>query len=190
MNINYKDYGVDIGNEFVSQIKSSISDTYSNDVLSNISGFSGCFEIPQGYSNPVLCAVTNGVGPKLKLESNKLESIGIDLVAMCVNDLMCNFVKPLFFLDYYETHSLDIERSLKIIKSISWRYRIANCSLIGSQSAEMPSICEDGDFEVFNMGIGLVVIASQKDVQTIISNSSARKMGIIESGKREVIIED
>lgn len=157
--MKYKDFGVDIetGNRFVSVIKDRAKSTFSQHVLGGIGGFSAAFEIPSGYENPVLCATTDGVGSKLKLalEYDKLHGIGIDLVAMCVNDLLCSFAKPMFFLDYYATHSIDIARSSLIIDSIIEGCCIAGCSLIGGESAEMPSIYDVGDFDLAGFCVGI-----------------------------------
>lgn len=163
--ISYKDCGVDIqkGNDFVSHLKSLTQDTFSPFVLGGIGGFSGCFEIPHGYTNPVLCAATDGVGSKLKLalDSNRVDDIGVDLVAMCVNDLICDFAKPLFFLDYYATHSLDVDKSLRIVRGIARGCKLAECSLIGGESAEMPSIYKKGDFDLAGFSVG---IAEKQDL--------------------------
>lgn len=157
--LTYKDFGVDIdeGNSFVQDLKPLVKQTFNNHVLGGLGGFSGCFEIPQGYKNPVLCSATDGVGSKLSLaiSYNKLHGIGIDLVAMCVNDLICDFAKPLFFLDYYATHKLIKAQALEVLKGIIEGCKIADCALIGGETAEMPSIYAKGDFDLAGFAIGI-----------------------------------
>lgn len=157
--ISYKSAGVDIdaGNEFVSKIKPLVSATFDKNVLGGIGSFSGAYELPSGYKKPVLLGATDGVGTKLKLaiDSNRLDLVGIDLVAMCVNDLICNFAKPLFFLDYYAMGHLDIENSVQILSGIANGCKLAQCSLIGGESAEMPGMYHENDFDLAGFAVGI-----------------------------------
>lgn len=167
----YKDFGVDIdgGNEFVNKLKPLVASTFSPLVLGGIGGFSGCFELPKGYENPVLCAATDGVGSKLTLalKHNRLSKIGIDLVAMCVNDLVCDFATPLVFLDYYAMHALNIDKSLSILQGITQGCKLANCALIGGESAEMPSVYKKGDFDLAGFAVGVAEKADLKKRQSV-----------------------
>jgi phosphoribosylformylglycinamidine cyclo-ligase len=161
--ISYKDSGVDIdaGNSLVENIKPFIAKTKRKEVLGNIGSFAGAFELPTGYKNPVLLSGTDGVGTKLKLaiESKRLDSIGIDLVAMCVNDIICNWGEPLFFLDYYATGKLNIKEASDVIKGIARGCEISQCALIGGESAEMPGMYQENDFDL----AGFVVGIAEKD---------------------------
>lgn len=157
--ISYKDSGVDIdaGNSFVNEIKPLVKSTHNSSVLGNIGSFSGAFELGGGYKNPTLLAGTDGVGTKLRLaiDLGKLDGIGIDLVAMCVNDIICNFGKPLFFLDYYATDRLDIENAKSVLSGIVKGCQIAKCALIGGETAEMPSMYNTGDFDLAGFAVGI-----------------------------------
>ena len=150
--ISYKDAGVDIdaGNSFVNAIKPLVAATAKKGVLGGIGSFSGAYALPSGLKEPVLLAATDGVGTKLRLaiDAKKYESVGIDLVAMCVNDLICNFGEPLFFLDYYATAKLDVEVAKAVVSGITQGCKIAKCALIGGETAEMPSMYEKGDFDL------------------------------------------
>ncbi|MBD5165777.1 phosphoribosylformylglycinamidine cyclo-ligase [Helicobacter sp.] len=157
--LNYKDSGVDIveGNALVENLKGLVKQTFSPNVLGGIGSFSGAFLLPSGYQEPVLLAATDGVGTKLKLaiESGILNSVGIDLVAMCVNDLICNFATPLFFLDYYATGKLDKDSALEVISGITQGCLEAECALIGGESAEMPGMYQDKDFDLAGFAVGI-----------------------------------
>ncbi len=156
---SYKDAGVDIdaGNEFVKRIKPIVKETFDKNVLGGIGSFAGAYELPSGYKNPVLLGATDGVGTKLKLaiQSGRVDGVGIDLVAMCVNDLICNFATPAFFLDYYATSKLDIEKSVQIVKGIAKGCKEASCSLIGGESAEMPGMYDKDDFDLAGFAVGI-----------------------------------
>lgn len=164
--ISYKDSGVDIdaGNALVEKIKPLAKSTFSPLVLGGVGSFSGAYELPTGYREPVLLAATDGVGTKLKLaiDSGKLEGVGIDLVAMCVNDLLCNFAEPMFFLDYYATGKLSVEHAETVIASIAEGCKQAECSLIGGETAEMPGMYFKNDFDLAGFSVG---IAEKSDVQ-------------------------
>ncbi|WP_086241590.1 MULTISPECIES: phosphoribosylformylglycinamidine cyclo-ligase [Campylobacter] len=157
--ISYKDAGVDIdaGNSFVEGIKPFVKSTLTPNVIGGIGSFSGAFRLPSGYNKPTLLAATDGVGTKLRLaiDSGKLDSVGIDLVAMCVNDLICNFATPMFFLDYYATGKLDINSAKEVVSGIAKGCVIAKCALIGGETAEMPSMYSSGDFDLAGFAVGI-----------------------------------
>jgi phosphoribosylformylglycinamidine cyclo-ligase len=157
--ISYKDAGVDIdaGNLFVDNIKSIVKQTFDKNVLGGIGSFSGAYELPEGYKKPVILSATDGVGTKLRLaiESGRLETVGIDLVAMCVNDLICNFATPMVFLDYYATGKLDVEKSLAIVRGIAEGCKMAETALIGGETAEMPGMYHGGDFDLAGFAVGV-----------------------------------
>ncbi len=158
-NINYKDAGVDIdvGNKFVEYIKPLVKSTFDKNVIGGIGSFAGAYELPTGYKEPVILGATDGVGTKLKIaiESQKFDTIGIDLVAMCVNDLICNFATPMFFLDYYATDKLILDQSISIIEGIAKGCIQSECSLIGGESAEMPGMYAKGDFDLAGFCTGI-----------------------------------
>ncbi len=169
----YSEAGVDIdkGNAFVSRIKDIVSDTHQRGVLSDIGGFSGLFAIGnEKFEDPVLIASTDGVGTKLNVAKlcNKHDTIGIDLVAMCVNDVVVSGAKPLFFLDYFSVSKLDLEVATEVVKGIAEGCKISNCSLIGGETAEMPGLYQPGDYDLagFVVGIG--------DRNSIIDGSDVR----------------
>jgi len=157
--LSYKDSGVDIdaGNELVEKIKPLAKSTAIPGVLGGIGSFSGAFELPSGYKEPVILAATDGVGTKLRLaiESGKLDGVGIDLVAMCVNDLICNFATPVFFLDYYATGRLEVESATAVIASIAEGCKLAECALIGGETAEMPGMYFKNDFDLAGFSVGI-----------------------------------
>ena len=165
---SYKEAGVDIniGNEFVKSIKNSVKETFNKNVLSNLGSFSGAYALPTGYKEPVLLSATDGVGTKLKIaiESNKLNSIGIDLVAMCVNDLICNFGTPMFFLDYYATGKLIKNNAEEILSGIIEGCKISELALIGGETAEMPNMYNNNDFDLAGFAVG---IAEKEDIDRI-----------------------
>ncbi|NOQ47371.1 MAG: phosphoribosylformylglycinamidine cyclo-ligase [Desulfobulbaceae bacterium] len=157
----YSEAGVDIdkGNAFVSRIKDIVADTHSRGVLSDIGGFSGLFAIGNaGFTDPVLIASTDGVGTKLTLAKmcSRHDTIGIDLVAMCVNDVVVSGAKPLFFLDYFSVSSLDLDVATEIVKGIAKGCKISNCSLIGGETAEMPGLYKPGDYDLAGFVVGIV----------------------------------
>ena len=158
-NVSYKDAGVDIdaGNAFVEAIKPAVKSTFDNNVIGGIGSFAGAYALPRGYKEPVMLAATDGVGTKLKLaiESKKLETVGIDLVAMCVNDLICNFGTPLFFLDYYATGKLKVEDAKAVVEGIAKGCRQSECALIGGETAEMPGMYSEEDFDLAGFSVGI-----------------------------------
>jgi phosphoribosylformylglycinamidine cyclo-ligase len=157
--VSYKDAGVDIdaGNQFVENIKPLVKSTFDANVVGGIGSFAGAYELPTGYKQPVMLGATDGVGTKLKLaiDSGRYDTVGIDLVAMCVNDLICNFGTPLFFLDYYATSKLDLEASTAVVKGIAEGCIRAESSLIGGETAEMPGMYSGKDFDLAGFAVGI-----------------------------------
>ncbi|WP_419777296.1 phosphoribosylformylglycinamidine cyclo-ligase [Malaciobacter marinus] len=157
--VSYKDAGVDIdaGNQFVENIKPHVKSTLIPGVLGGIGSFAGAFELPTGYKNPVLLSGTDGVGTKLKLaiDSKKFDTVGIDLVAMCTNDLLCNFGEPLFFLDYYATAKLEVDEATDVVKGIAQGCIQSECALVGGETAEMPGMYKEGDFDLAGFCVGI-----------------------------------
>ena len=156
----YSEAGVDIdkGNELVSRIKKIVEPTFGRGVLTDIGGFSGLYAIGSDqFNDPVLVSSTDGVGTKLNIAKlcNKHETIGIDLVAMCVNDIAVGGAKPLFFLDYLAVGKLDIDTASDIIKGIAAGCKISRCSLIGGETAEMPGLYREGDYDLAGFVVGI-----------------------------------
>jgi len=159
MKISYKESGVDIdaGNSLVDRIKPVVKQTFNENVVGGIGSFAGAFRMPTGYKKPILLSATDGVGTKLKLaiDAKKYDTVGIDLVAMCVNDLICNFGEPLFFLDYYATGKLDVNAASEVVKGIAKGCIEAECALIGGETAEMPGMYSEGDFDLAGFAVGI-----------------------------------
>ena len=157
--VSYKDAGVNIdeGNSFIEDIKDDVKSTFDSNVLGNIGSFAGAYALPKGYNEPVLLSATDGVGTKLKIaiESKELDSVGIDLVAMCVNDLICNFATPMFFLDYYATGKLVREDAVRVVRGIANGCKEAECALIGGETAEMPGMYSQDDFDLAGFAVGI-----------------------------------
>jgi phosphoribosylformylglycinamidine cyclo-ligase len=166
--VSYKDAGVDIdaGNNFVEAIKADVKSTFDENVIGGIGSFAGAYALPSGYKEPVILSATDGVGTKLKLaiESNKFDTVGIDLVAMCVNDLICNFGTPMFFLDYYATGRLVPENAKDVVAGIAEGCRRSECSLVGGETAEMPGMYSDDDFDLAGFAVG---IAERSEMDTV-----------------------
>ncbi len=159
--ITYEDAGVDVhrGYEAVDKIKSHVKRTHSKNVLTDIGGFAGLFSLDlDGITNPVLVSGTDGVGTKLKLafELDKHDTIGIDCVAMCVNDIICQGAKPLFFLDYVATGKIAPDHIEQIVKGIADGCEESLCSLIGGETAEMPGFYQDGEYDLAGFAVGVV----------------------------------
>lgn len=158
---DYKSSGVNIdeGDKLVKLIKPHCERTKIPGVLGGIGGFGALFELPQGqYQQPVLVSATDGVGTKLKLahQLNQHDTIGIDLVAMCVNDLVISGAKPLFFLDYYATAALNAEQAAQVVKGIAEGCVQAGCALVGGETAEMPGMYQPGDYDLAGFAVGVV----------------------------------
>ncbi|MFN2361102.1 MAG: phosphoribosylformylglycinamidine cyclo-ligase [Marinobacter sp.] len=157
--LTYRDAGVDIdaGNELVSRIKNTAARTRRPEVLGGLGGFGAMVAIPQGYNEPVLVSGTDGVGTKLRLamQLQKHDTIGIDLVAMCVNDLVVGGAEPLFFLDYYATGKLNVDVAAQVVEGIGAGCEQAGCSLVGGETAEMPGMYEGDDYDLAGFCVGV-----------------------------------
>ncbi len=158
--LSYKDAGVDIdaGNALVDRIKGVSRRTRRPEVLGGLGGFGALCELPAGYRQPVLVSGTDGVGTKLRLamDLGVHDSIGIDLVAMCVNDLVVAGAEPLFFLDYYATGKLSIETAVAVVEGIGTGCELAGCALVGGETAEMPGMYEGEDYDLAGFCVGVV----------------------------------
>jgi len=157
--LTYAGAGVDIdaGNALVERIKPAAAATDRPGTMAGLGGFGALFDLnAAGFSDPVLVAATDGVGTKLRIaiDTGNVLTIGIDLVAMCVNDLVCQGAEPLFFLDYFATGALDVEQAASIVEGIARGCKLSNCALIGGETAEMPGMYARGDFDLAGFAVG------------------------------------
>ena len=175
--ISYKDAGVDIeaGEQLINRIKPFANETKRKESIGGLGGFGSLFEIPEKFKKPVLVSGTDGVGTKLKLafDLNKHETIGQDLVAMCVNDILVQGAEPLFFLDYYACGKLDVDTAATIIKGIAAGCLLANCSLVGGETAEMPGMYDHGEYDLAGFCVGAV------EKNSIINGSKLKEGNLI-----------
>ena len=177
--ISYKDAGVDVhrGYEAVAQMKKHVQSTFTQGVLTDIGSFGGTFSLAafKDMEEPVLVSGTDGVGTKLKLafDMNKHDTIGIDAVAMCVNDIICGGAEPLFFLDYIATGHIAPEHIADIVKGISEGCRESSCALVGGETAEMPGFYPAGEYDVAGFAVGIV------DRKKMIDGSTIKKGDVI-----------
>lgn len=157
--LSYKDAGVDIdaGNALVENIKGAVKRTTRPEVIGGLGGFGSVCQLPTGYKEPVLVAGTDGVGTKLRLAIDlaKHDTVGIDLVAMCVNDLIVQGAEPLFFLDYYATAKLDIDVASSVVEGIAEGCIQSGCALVGGETAEMPGMYHKGDYDIAGFCVGV-----------------------------------
>jgi len=160
MAITYKDAGVDIdaGNALVDRIKPLARATMRPEVVGGIGGFAALCRVPGGYQEPILVSGTDGVGTKLKtaLTANRHDTIGIDLVAMCVNDVLVTGAEPLFFLDYFATGALDVDTAASVVAGIAEGCRQAGCALVGGETAELPGLYHGTDYDLAGFCVGVV----------------------------------
>lgn len=185
VSLTYRDAGVDIdaGDALVEAIRPIAGATRRPGVLAGVGGFGALFEIPPGqYREPVLVSSTDGVGTKLKLaiELNRHDTIGIDLVAMCVNDLIVQGAEPLFFLDYFATGKLDNRVAEQVIQGIGAGCRQAGCALVGGETAEMPGMYSEGDYDLAGFTVGVVEKSKIIDGSHVKANDTL--IGIASSG--------
>jgi phosphoribosylformylglycinamidine cyclo-ligase len=183
--LTYKDAGVDIDatNRLVERIKSIAKTSFRSEVLTDIGGFSGLFSLnTQKYKKPVLTASTDGVGTKLKIAfmANIHDTIGIDLVAMSVNDILAQGAEPLFFLDYVSTSTVDPKTLESVISGISRGCKEAGCALIGGEIAEMPSFYKEGEYDLAGFAVG--VVDQDKIIDGLTIKIGDKVLGIASSG--------
>jgi phosphoribosylformylglycinamidine cyclo-ligase len=182
--LTYRDAGVDIdaGDDLVERIKPYARRTMRPGVLAGIGGFGALFELPKGYREPVLVSGTDGVGTKLKLafELGRHDTIGIDLVAMSVNDILTLGAEPLYFLDYYASGKLDVDTASLVVKGIATGCERAGCALIGGETAEMPGMYAPGEYDLAGFAVGVVEKSRIIDGSTIVPGDAV--LGLASDG--------
>ncbi len=183
--ISYKDSGVDVekGDAFIRTIKPMVESTFRPEVLTKIGGFAGCFSLNlERYKKPILVSSTDGVGTKLKIAflMDRHDTVGIDLVAMCVNDIVVTGARPLFLLDYLATSNLNPEKASKVVGGIVKGCMEAECSLIGGETAEMPGFYREGEYDLAGFAVGIVEDAQLIDGSSITVGD--KLIGIASSG--------
>tara|TARA_B100001057_G_C22649721_1_gene871625 strand:+ start:13 stop:981 length:969 start_codon:yes stop_codon:yes gene_type:complete len=182
--MDYKTSGVDIeaGNSFVNKIKNTVKSTHRPEVMGGFGGFNGAIRIPSKYKNPILISGSDGVGTKLNLAHiwGIHENVGVDLVAMCVNDVITSGAEPLYFLDYIATGKLKSEDLEKVIEGVAKGCRISGCALLGGETAEMPSMYNDGEYDLAGFCTGVVEEEKYLNGRTIVGGDVI--IGIESSG--------
>lgn len=165
--MDYRQAGVDVeaGRAFVDKIRGMVDGTRRPEVLGSLGGFGGCFELPSGYQKPVLVSGTDGVGTKLKIAQklNRHDTVGIDLVAMCVNDVLTIGAQPLFFLDYLATGKLAPEQLAQVVAGVASGCKTSGCALLGGETAEMPGFYAPGEYDLAGFCVGIVEKAQMLD---------------------------
>jgi phosphoribosylformylglycinamidine cyclo-ligase len=184
MPTTYRDAGVDIdaGNELVDRIVPLAKRTRTPQVIADVGGFSGLCGLPPGMRDPVLVGTTDGVGTKLKLafQLDRHDTVGIDLVAMCVNDLVCVGARPLFFLDYFATGKLDVGRAEQVIAGIAEACVESGCALLGGETAELPGFYAPGEYDLAGFAVGVVERDGVVDGRTVVEGDAA--IGLASTG--------
>jgi len=182
--LRYADSGVsiDAGNALAARIKTIAARTHGPRVLGGVGGFGALYELPAGYQQPVLVSAADGVGTKLKLAArlNRHDTIGVDLVAMCVNDLVACAAEPLFFLDYFAAGALDVAQAAAVVEGIARGCEMAGCALVGGESAEMPGLYAPGDYDLAGFAVGVVEKAAMLDASRVAPGDVA--LGLASAG--------
>ena len=182
--MDYREAGVDVeaGRAFVDKIRGLVNGTRRPEVLGALGGFGGCFELPSGYEQPVLVSGTDGVGTKLKLAQalDRHDTVGIDLVAMCVNDVLTIGAEPLFFLDYLATGKLAAEQLAQVVAGVASGCQTSGCSLLGGETAEMPGFYAPGEYDIAGFCVGIVEKSRMLDGSRI--EMGDRVIGLASSG--------
>jgi phosphoribosylformylglycinamidine cyclo-ligase len=182
--LTYRDAGVDIdaGNALVERIKPMVKRTFRPEVMGGLGGFGGLFDLSGRYKEPVLVSGTDGVGTKLKLAQTlgRHDTIGIDLVGMCVNDVLVQGAEPLFFLDYFATGKLDVDTAASVVGGIARGCELAGCALIGGETAEMPDMYPPGEYDLAGFTVGAVEKSQMNDGSKIVAGDVI--LGVASSG--------
>ncbi|KRE90786.1 phosphoribosylaminoimidazole synthetase [Frateuria sp. Soil773] len=182
--LTYRAAGVDIdaGNALVERIKPLVKRTFRPEVMGGLGGFGGLFDLSGRYREPVLVSGTDGVGTKLKLAQilNRHDSIGIDLVGMCVNDILVQGAEPLFFLDYFATGKLDVDTAATVVGGIAKGCELAGCALIGGETAEMPDMYPPGEYDLAGFTVGAVEKSQMLTGEAIVAGDAI--LGVASSG--------